>query len=183
MWLGASDETLALFGFGVDSFIEVVSAVGIWHMLRRIRANNGETCDTFEQRALKITGGSFYLLSAGLAVTAVLNICLKHKPETTVWGIAISLISILFMWVLIQQKTKVGKALNSEAILADAECSRVCVYLSLVLLAASAGYELTGIGNLDAIGALLMAWLALKEGRESYQKAEGISSGCCCSKP
>ena len=56
VWFGAADETLALFGFGVDSFIEVISAVGVWHMLRRIRGNNGETRDEFEQRALRITG-------------------------------------------------------------------------------------------------------------------------------
>ena len=179
MWLGASDETLALFGFGVDSFIEVISAVGIWHMLQRIRINNGENRDEFEQRALKITGGSFYVLSAGLAVTAGLNIYLKHRPETTVWGIVISLLSISFMWLLIKQKTKVGTALNSSAILADAACSRACLYLSLVLLAASVGYELTGIGNLDSLGALLIAWLAWKEGRESFQKAKGGSCGCC----
>lgn len=182
MWFGAADETLALFGFGVDSFIEVISAVGIWHMIRRIRSNNGETRDEFEQRALKITGSSFYVLSAGLVVTAVMNIYLKHEPETTVWGIVISLVSIMFMWFLIQQKTKVGKALNSDAILADAACSRVCVYLSLVLLAASAGYELTGIGYLDAIGALLIAWFSFKEGRESFQKASGMSCKCCCQK-
>ncbi|MGE0157635.1 MAG: hypothetical protein AB7T17_11505, partial [Geobacter sp.] len=54
--MGINDETLALFGFGVDSFIEVISAVGVWHMLRRIRANGGETRDEFEQRALRITG-------------------------------------------------------------------------------------------------------------------------------
>lgn len=179
MWLGASDETLALFGFGVDSFIEVISAVGIWHMIRRINNNNGETRDEFEQRALRITGGSFYVLSAGLVFTAIMNIYLKHKPETTVWGIVISLISMAFMWFLIHQKTKIGKALNSEAILADAACSQVCVYLSVVLLVASVGFELTGIGYLDSIGAMLIAWLSLKEGRESFQKAKGRSCSCC----
>lgn len=183
MWFGASDETLALFGFGVDSFIEVISAVGIWHMIRRINNNNGETHAVFEQRALRITGGSFYALSAGLVITAIMNIYMKHKPETTVWGIVISLISIAFMWFLIYQKTKVGKALNSEAVLADAACSRVCVYLSVVLLVASVGFELTGIGYLDSIGALLIAWVSWKEGRESIQKANGSSCSCCCQKP
>lgn len=183
MWLGAAGETLALFGFGVDSFIEVISAVGIWHMLRRIKANKGQTRDEFEQRALKITGGSFYVLSAGLAVTAGVNIYLKHRPETTVWGIVISLAAISFMWLLLRQKTRVGKALGSPAILADAACSRACLYLSLVLLAASAGYELTGIGYLDSLGALLIAGLAWKEGRESFQKAKGAPCGCCCSNP
>ena len=179
MWLGASDETLALFGFGVDSFIEVISAVGIWHMIRRINNNNGETRDEFEQKALRITGGSFYVLSGGLVITAILNIYMKHKPETTVWGIVISLISIAFMWFLIYQKTKVGKALHSDAMLADAACSQVCVYLSVVLLVASAGFELTGIGYLDSIGALLIAWVSWKEGRESFQKAKGSSCSCC----
>lgn len=178
VWLGASDETLALFGFGVDSFIEVVSAVGVWHMLHRIKGNGGDTKDEFEQRALRITGGSFYVLAVGLALTAGINIYQKHRPETTFWGIVISLVSISFMWYLIHQKTKVGRALGSPAILADAACSRTCVYLSVVLLFASVGYELTGIGSLDAIGAMLIAWLAFREGREAFAKAKGLS--CCC---
>ena len=181
VWFGAADETLALFGFGVDSFIEVVSAVGVWHMLRRIRNNDGENRDEFEQRALRITGTAFYLLSAGLVLTAALNLYQGHKPEATLPGVIISALSISFMWYLIQGKTKVGTALNSAAILADAACSRACVQLSLVLLAASLGYELTGIGSLDAIGALLIAWLTWREGRESFQKAAGMGCGCSCS--
>lgn len=180
VWAGASDETLALFGFGVDSFIEVISAIGVWHMIRRIRANNGETKDAFEQRALRITGGSFYVLTAGLVIMAIMNIYQQHKPDTTFWGIAISLLSMSFMWLLIHYKTKVGKALNSSAILADAACSRACVYLSVVLLVASVGFELTGLGYLDAIGALLIAWFAWKEGRESFDKAKGLNDSCGC---
>jgi len=181
VWFGAADETLALFGFGVDSFIEVISAFGVWHMLRRIRGNNGETRDEFEQRALRITGAAFYLLSAGLVLTAVLNLYQGHKPEATLPGVVISSLSISFMWYLIHHKTKVGTALCSQAILADAACSRACVWLSLVLLAASLGYELTGIGSLDAIGALFIAWLTWREGRESFQKAAGMECSCSCS--
>ena len=180
VWAGAADETLALFGFGVDSFIEVISAIGVWHMIRRVRANNGETKDAFEQRALRITGGSFYLLTTGLVFMAIANIYQQHKPDTTRWGIVISLVSVSFMWLLIHYKTKVGKALNSSAILADAACSRACVYLSVVLLVASVGFELTGIGYLDAIGALLIAWFAWKEGREAFDKANGLNCSCAC---
>lgn len=179
VWFGAADETLALFGFGVDSFIEVISAVGVWHMLRRIRANGGKSRDEFEQRALRITGAAFYILSAGLVVTAGLNLYQQHKPETTLWGIVISLLSISFMWFLIRQKTIVGTALNSPAILADAACSRACLYLSLVLMLSSVGYELTGIGSLDAIGALLISWLTIREGKEAFGKARGMSCSCC----
>jgi divalent metal cation (Fe/Co/Zn/Cd) transporter len=180
VWMGADDEALALFGFGVDSFIEVISAIGVWHMLTRIKDNAGETRDEFEQRALRITGGAFYTLTAGLALTAAMNLYQRHKPETTLWGVVISLVSISFMWYLIHQKTKVGKALNSPAILADAACSRACVALSLVLLITSAGYELTGIASLDAIGALLIAWLSWREGKEALAKARGLSCSCGC---
>jgi divalent metal cation (Fe/Co/Zn/Cd) transporter len=178
VWLGAADETLALFGFGVDSFIEVISAVGIWHMLRRIAANAGESHDDFERRALRITGGAFYLLTTALVATAALNLWQQHRPETTFWGVVVSLVSMTFMWLLIHYKVKVGTALASPAILADAACSRACLYLSLVLLVSSAGYAVTGIGSLDAIGALLIAWLAFREGRESFGKARGESCGC-----
>jgi divalent metal cation (Fe/Co/Zn/Cd) transporter len=178
VWLGAADETLALFGFGVDSFIEVISAVGVWHMLRRIRANEGETRDEFEQRALRITGSAFYILTAGLLLTAGINLYSGHKPETTLWGIIVSLLSMSFMWYLIHQKTKVGTILNSPAILADAACSRACVYLSLILMISSVGYELTGIGSLDAIGAILISLLTFKEGREAFGKAGGMNCSC-----
>jgi divalent metal cation (Fe/Co/Zn/Cd) transporter len=181
VWFGASDETLALFGFGVDSFIEVISAVGVWHMLRRIAHNGGQARDEFEQRALRITGTAFYLLSAGLLLTAGVNLYQQHRPEATLPGVVISSISISFMWFLIHHKTRVGTALNSPAIMADAACSRACVYLSVVLLAASLGYELTGIASLDALGALFIAWLTWREGRESFQKAAGLSCSCSCS--
>ena len=181
VWFGAADETLALFGFGVDSFIEVISAIGVWHMLGRIRNNRGETRDEFEQRALRITGAAFYLLSAGLLLTAAVNIYQQHKPEATLPGVIISSLSISFMWYLIHHKTKVGIALDSAAILADAACSKACVYLSLVLLAASLGYELTGIGSLDALGALFIAWLTWREGREAFRKAAGMECSCSCS--
>ena len=181
VWLGTADETLALFGFGVDSFIEVISAIGVWHMLRRIKSNGGESRDEFEQRALRITGFAFYILSAGLLLTAGINLYQGHKPETTLWGVVISLISISFMWYLIHHKTKVGTALNSPAILADAACSRACVYMSVVLMISSFGYELTGFGSLDALGAILISWLTIKEGRESFEKARGMDCSCSCS--
>lgn len=186
IWFGIDDETLSLFGFGVDSFIEVISALGVWHMIRRIRDNQGETRDEFERRALRITGSAFHLLAAALVTTAVVNVLQGHTPRTTVAGIVISLVSISCMWLLIRMKSDVGRRLGSAAILADAACSRACMYLSLVLLAASLGYRLTGIGILDSLGALGIAWFSFREGREAFEKARGgecsCSTGCCGSK-
>jgi divalent metal cation (Fe/Co/Zn/Cd) transporter len=183
VFFGFQDETLSLFGFGVDSFVEVISGIGIWHMIHRFRQSTDEKPDRFEQRALKITGTAFYLLTAGLTATALYNIYSGHHPESTFWGIVISLISIGSMWVLIHFKVKVGTALNSQAILADAGCTRICLILSGVLLAASLIYELTGIGWADSLGSISMAWLSFREGREAFDKASGIGGcGCCCGK-
>jgi divalent metal cation (Fe/Co/Zn/Cd) transporter len=179
VYFGFEDRTISLFGFGLDSFVEVISGIGIWHMIRRLQKNKTEQPDRFEQRALRITGSSFYLLTAGLIVTAMANLVDRRAPETTLWGIIVSLISIFSMWALLRAKTKVGRRLNSKAILADAGCTKTCLYLSFILLAASAGYELTGIGGMDSAGALLIAWFSFREGREAFEKARGEMT-CCC---
>ena len=95
-----SDEIIALFGFGVDSFIEAISRLGIVAMVVRIR----------------------------------------QCPEI------IALISILTMWALVSAKHHVGRKLNSAPILADANCTLVCIYMSVVLLISSLVYKLTGLG-------------------------------------
>jgi divalent metal cation (Fe/Co/Zn/Cd) transporter len=175
--LGLGGETLSLFGFGLDSFVEVISGIGIWHMVKRMQRHPDENPDRFERLALRITGSAFFILAAGLVVTAGFNLYTGHQPETTVWGIVISLISILTMWALIYFKVRVGRQLGSDAILADAECTKTCLYLSFILLLASAGYELTGIGGIDAIGAIALAVFSYREGREAFEKASGK---ICC---
>lgn len=180
VFFGLEDESMALFGFGLDSFVEVVSGFGIWHMVRRIRRNGPENPDRFEKTALRITGGGFYILTAGLAITAAVNLYQGHKPETTFWGIVISLVSIASMWLLIHYKVKVGKQLNSPAILADAACTRACLQLSVVLLVASVGYELTGIGGIDAVGTFVIAGLCYREGKEAFDKVKAGSFACAC---
>jgi divalent metal cation (Fe/Co/Zn/Cd) transporter len=177
VFFGFQDGTVALFGFGVDSFVEVISGIGIWHMVRRMRQNSTQNCDDFERTALRVTGTSFYLLSASLIIISFINIYKGYKPETTLWGIVVSIISILSMWALIHYKVKIGT--QSQALLADAQCSKVCVWLSVILLVSSAGYELTGIGLLDSLGALGIAGLSFREGREVFEKAKGsLICGC-----
>jgi divalent metal cation (Fe/Co/Zn/Cd) transporter len=178
VYFGIDDETIALFGFGLDSFVEVISGIGIWHMIARIRRNGNSSPDRFEQRALRTTGTAFYILTAGLLVTALVNLYQGHRPETTVWGIIVAAVSIITMWLLIHYKMRVGKGLESEAIIADANCTKTCLYLSFALLAASVGYELTGFGGLDSAGALIIAIFSFREGREAFDKAKGKSCGC-----
>ena len=178
LYFGMADETLSLFGFGVDSFVEVLSGIGIWNMVRQMKHNPDANPGPFEEKALRITGTAFFILAAGLIITAGINLFTGHRPETTFWGIVIALISIFTMWALIHFKVKVGRQLNSNAILEDANCTKACLYLSFTLLLASVGFELTGIGGIDSIGAILIAIFAFREGRESFEKARGESCHC-----
>jgi divalent metal cation (Fe/Co/Zn/Cd) transporter len=175
---GFSDEALTLFGFGVDSFIEVISGIGILFMVLRIREHPDQPRSQFEQTALRVTGTSFYLLAIGLGITAIYNIFTGHKPTTTLPGLIISLVSIAVMWLLVISKRKVGHTLDSSPILADANCTMVCIYMSLVLLAASLVYQATGFGFVDSIGALGLIYFSYHEGKESFEKAAGLDD-CC----
>lgn len=180
MILGYSDDTLTLFGFGVDSFIEVMSGIGIAVMIRRIKQNPDSPKTHFETQALRITGTAFYLLSVGLLAGIIVNIATGHKPDTTLWGIVISLISIATMVWLMNAKKKIGKQLNSEPIVADANCTKVCVYMSVVLLTASLIFELTGFAYADAIGAAGLIYFSIMEGKEAFEKAKGKACNCSC---
>lgn len=178
MLLGYRDETLALFGFGIDSFIEVLSGLGVAAMIWRIQLNPKSSKTAFEKTALQITGTAFYLLSAGLLAGIIVNLISGHKPETTLWGAVISIISIAVMVWLMNAKRRVGKDLGSEPILADANCTKVCVYMSVVLLVSSLVYELTGFAYADAIGAAGLIYFSVSEGREAFEKAKGKSCSC-----
>jgi divalent metal cation (Fe/Co/Zn/Cd) transporter len=176
VFFGVTDETLALFGFGIDSVIEVLSGIGIWIMVIRIRNSQNTNIDSFQKTALKITGISFYILAIGLLFTVIYNFHIGHKPKTTFWGIVISSISILTMILLTILKLNVGKNLGSDAVITDAKNTKTCVYLSFLLLASSILYETFQIGYIDSIGALVIAFYAFKEGQDAMEKTKAILS-------
>ena len=180
VYFGTGDETLALLGFGVDSFVEVISGIGIAHMILRMRYSKVRSRDSFEKTALKITGTSFYLLTIGLIIGSVFNIINDVKPTTTIPGIVVASISILTMYWLMSSKLKVGKELKSDAIIADANCTKTCFYLSFILLGASGLYELFNIAYFDIIGSLGIAYFAFNEGKEAFEKVKSGNLSCSC---
>jgi divalent metal cation (Fe/Co/Zn/Cd) transporter len=177
IFFGLQDETLTLFGFGIDSFIEVISGIGILAMVLRIRQNPAAPRSPFERTALRVTGTSFYLLAAGLGATAINNLFTAQKPTTTLPGLIISLVSIAMMWALVTGKRRVGNALDSSPILADANCTLVCIYMSVVLLASSLLYQFTGLGFVDSLGALGLIYFSISEAKESFEKAAELGDG------
>lgn len=179
VYFGDADGTLVLLGFGIDSFVEVISGIGILHMVLRMQKGEIKDFDAFERKALRITGYAFILLSVGLVAGSILKLVNKTRPETTLAGIIIAGISIGSMYFLMNYKLKAGRALQSEAIIADAHCTKTCLYLSFILLASSLLYEFFKISYIDIAGSLGIAWYALSEGRESLEKARK-NKLCCC---
>jgi len=178
VYFGVSDGSLSLFGFGLDSFIEVMSGIGICHMIIRIKMNDVESVDKYERTALIITGISFYILTVGLIGTVIYNVITSQNPETTLWGIIISSISIMAMIFLMLFKMNIGRKLKSDAVIADANCTKTCVYLSVILLFSSILYHIFQLSYIDSIGALGIAIFTFKEGKESFDKSKGKK--CCC---
>ena len=169
VYYGLDDDTLSLLGFGSDSFVEVISGIGIAHMVLRMRYSKIQQRDNFEKTALRVTGISFYILTAGIIIGSVINIIQNNKPVTTLPGIIIASLSILTMYFLMSAKLKIGKKLNSDAIIADANCTKSCLYLSIVLLVSSGLYMIFQIGYIDILGSLAIAGFAFKEGREAFE--------------
>lgn len=177
MGMGYTDESLTLFGFGADSFIEVASNLGVIYMIRRIKQNPLSPKTPFEKTSLQITGYGFYALCAMLLAGIVFSLIEQHRPHNTFWGMVISVISIAIMWLVAASQLRTGRALNSQAIISDAKCTIICIYMSVVLLLSSFIYQYTGFAYADIIGAAGLIYFSYKEGREALEKAEGKE--CC----
>ncbi len=94
-----NDQTLALLGFGIDSFVEVISGIGILHLILRIKNSSAENRDKFESTALRITGFGFYFLTAGLVAGSVINLIQENNPSTTLavlWFLLFLLLLCIF---------------------------------------------------------------------------------------
>jgi len=177
---GYADDTIALLGFGVDSFVEVISGIGICHMVWRMRRNPVSERDRFERQALYVTGASFFVLALGLIAGSVLNVINRVAPDTTIPGTVIAAVSIVTMRILYAYKMKAGTKLCSDPIIADANCTKTCLYLSFILLASSILYDYFRIPYIDIAGGIGIAWFALREGKESIEKARSGSLSRAC---
>lgn len=178
-YFGLEDEALTLFGFGADSFIETISAIGVGQMILRIRKHPISERGKFEILALRITGFCFYGLAIVLLISAIFSVYAGHQPLASTAGIIIACISIFTMWALVYTKISLGRKLNAPAVIADGRCNLVCLYMSVVLLLASGLWGLFKIPYIDVAGSLALVYFAIKEGKEAFEKAKGIDP-CSC---
>src|SRR5580704_7273154 len=164
---GAVAGSISLVGFGIDSFIEVTSgSVLLWRMSVDAEVHRRELN---ERRALRIVGACFLLLAAYIAYESTLDLWSRRAPDHSIPGIILACVSLIVMPLLSRAKRKVGRALGSAAMHADAKQTEFCTYLSAILLAGLLLNTLFGIWWADPVAALIMVPLIAKEGIEGLQ--------------
>jgi divalent metal cation (Fe/Co/Zn/Cd) transporter len=164
---GAIAGSISLVGFGIDSFIEVTSgSVLLWRMSVDAEVQRRELN---ERRALRIVGVCFLLLAAYIACESVLDLWSRRAPEHSIPGIVLACVSLVVMPLLSRAKRKVGNALGSDAMRADAKQTEFCTYLSAILLAGLLLSAFFGLWWADPAAALIMVPIIGKEGIEGLQ--------------
>jgi divalent metal cation (Fe/Co/Zn/Cd) transporter len=164
---GAIAGSISLVGFGIDSFIEVTSgSVLLWRMSVDADVQRRERN---ERRALKIIGACFLALAAYITYESAMDLWAKKAPEHSIPGIVLACVSLVVMPLLSRAKRRVGRALGSAAMHADAKQTEFCTYLSGILLAGLLLNAFFGLWWADPAAALIMVPIVAKEGIEGLQ--------------
>jgi divalent metal cation (Fe/Co/Zn/Cd) transporter len=160
--------SVALVGFGLDSVVEVSSgAIILWQFRHRLPESR-------EQQALRFMAISFFALAAYVTFESLRALLGDHKPDDSPVGIALAASSLAIMPFLSWAQRRTGKALGSNAVVADSTQTLLCTYLSAVVLVGLVLNATLGWSWADPIAGLVIAAVALKEGREAWRR-----EGCC----
>jgi cation diffusion facilitator family transporter len=164
--------SVALIGFGVDSSIEVISALGLLWRLRKAGPDATVAEERgAERRALYVVAATFFLLAAYITYEAVTSLIGHEAPDRSTVGLVLSVLSLVIMPALAWWKQRTGRQMGSRALVADAAETWVCSYLSLALLAGVGLYALFGWWWADPVGALAMLPVILWQGWETLGEA------------
>ena len=175
---GAVSGSISLVGFGIDSFIEVTSGAALlWRMAVDADVEKRERN---ERLALRIVGFCFLALAVYVTYESVSDLWRKQAAEHSIPGIVLACVSLIVMPMLSQAKRRVGYALGSAAMHADAKQTEFCVYLSAILLGGLILNAVFGLWWADPLAALVMAPIIAKEGIEGIQ---GKGCDACCNRP
>jgi len=169
---GVIAGSVALIGFGADSTIEVISAVGLlWRLWRAGPHATVSEEGAAENGALYVVAGTFFLLAMYIAWEAVTSLVSKEEPLTSPVGIILAVLSLAVMPTLAVVKQRVGKEMGSRALVADSKETWVCSYLSLTLLLGVGAYAVVGWWWADPVGALAMLPVIIWQGWETLAEA------------
>ena len=168
--VGAAASSIALVGFGLDSTVEVLSAVVILWQLHGLAADR-------ERRALRLIAVSFFALAVYVAVQAIVDLSSRAQPESAPVGIGLAIASLVVMPILAGAKRRTGRAMGSSTVVADSNQTKLCAYLSAILLGGLLLNASVGWWWADPLAALAIAVLAINEGREAWR---GETCDDCC---
>ena len=169
---GVIAGSIALIGFGLDSIVESLSGgVLIWR-LRRHGQISKEAEERLEKRATRFVAVTFFLLGLYILFESVSKLVLNEVPEPSLAGIIIAAVSIVVMPLLMWQKYKTGKAINSRALVADSKETLACALLSVALLVGLGANYLFGFWQADPIVGLIIVVFLFREGGEIWKEAK-----------
>jgi divalent metal cation (Fe/Co/Zn/Cd) transporter len=162
--------SVAILGFGIDSFVECASAlVMVWRLrAERDHRSSDERLDVIENRARRLIGGLLFLLAVYVTLDALKTLWVADRPSFSAVGVAVMSISMVVMIWLARAKQRVAQALGSEAMGADAFQTTACWWLSLSALTGVGLNGLFGWWWADPIAALVIAGLIAREGIEAW---------------
>lgn len=173
---GAAAGSIALIGFGLDSFVESLSGgVMIWRFGGRGELSKEEE-ERREARALKLVGYTFFVLGAYVAYECLKKLIFREPSEPSLIGIIIAAVSLVVMPALFYMKYRLGKSVGSRGLVADSKQTLACCYLSLSLLAGLGLNYLYGIWWADPAAGLVIVAFLFKEGLDAVR---GEHDGCC----
>lgn len=177
VWAALAAASIALLGFGIDSFVESASgAVLVWRLLREKRGADQEQIEALDHRAHKLVGVSLFALAAFVAFEATKAPLTREPPSPTLVGIFLTGLSIGIMMWLARAKSRAAVALGSRALQADAFQTTACWWLSIITLAGIGLNALFGWWWADPVAALGMTVFLVREGREAWR---GETESCC----
>lgn len=168
--------SVALLGFGVDSFVESASGgIVVWRLLAERSARDACEVKRLDTRARRLVGASLFLLAAFVLIKAGKALWFEERPEVSSVGIALLVLSMAVMLWLAREKRRVAAALESRALEADAFQTTACWWLSVTALIGIALNGTLGWWWADPVAAIAMTYFIVKEGREAW---EGKECGC-----
>ena len=169
---GVIAGSVALIGFGADSLIEVGAGVVVLWLMAGGRSSSPRA----ERRAQQLIAASFFVLALYVGVEAVRDLLDGHHPEASWVGIVLSVVTLATMPPLAVAKRRVGDRLGSSATTSESRQTMLCAYMSAALLAGLAANAIAGWWWADPVAALVIAGIAVREGRDAWR---GDTCGCC----
>jgi divalent metal cation (Fe/Co/Zn/Cd) transporter len=171
---GVAASSIALIGFGADSLVESIAGVVLLWRLGERRAQSEEA----ERRAQRLIGLTFWLIAAYIGIEAIRSLLGGDEPSVSYVGIGLAAVTLVSMPPLAAAKANVAQKLGSAATRSEGRQNLLCAYLSAALLVGLGANAAFGWWWADPATALLIAGIAINEGREAW-RGEGCADSCC----